>query len=66
MILGMVEKRLFSFLPVRHGASEDGPKFRAVMALAQMNGLVRDDIVRQPDGQLEQLPIEIDHPVPTA
>jgi len=37
-----------------------------VLALVQKYKFMRDNIVRQADGQLKQLPVQIDDPVPTA
>jgi hypothetical protein len=49
VVFRFVRECVLAFPPIWHGAAEGGPKARTVVALAQMNKFMRDDVVRQAD-----------------
>ena len=66
VFLRLTGERIFAFAPIGHGATKRSPKGWTVMTLTEVGKLVDDDVIRQPDRQLQNAPIEIDDTVATA
>src|SRR3990167_4628656 len=66
VLLVSAGERILPFLPVWHGPAEGSPELRPVVAFTQVNEFVSDDVIREPDRQLKQLPVEVNDSVPAA
>lgn len=63
MLFRLTGQGIFALLPIGHGSAQCFPEGWSVMAFAQVNKLMGNDVVHQSHRKLQDLPVEIEHPI---
>ena len=61
MVLRLLREFVLTLLPIRHSPLQCFPKGATVVAFAEMNKFMHNNVIQESNGKLEDFPVKVQH-----